>query len=79
MSVYWVSNTLPLAVTSLLPIALFPLMDVMGTNEVCAQYFKGSNVVFFCGVALALGVEQSNLHRRVALRSLLLVGTNPKW
>jgi sodium-dependent dicarboxylate transporter 2/3/5 len=73
------SACLPLAVTSLLPIALFPLMDIMGTNEACSQYFKSSNFVFFCGVSLALGAEKSNLHRRVALRILLLVGTDPKW
>lgn len=79
MSVYWISSALPLAVTSLLPIALFPIMGVMGTNDVCAEYFKGSNVVFFCGVALALGVEQCKLHKRVALKALLLVGTDPKW
>ena len=79
MTVYWVSMALPLPVTSLLPIALFPFMNIMGTNEVCNQYFKGSTVVFVCGVALSLGVEQCKLYRRVALRSLLLVGTNPEW
>ena len=79
MTVYWVSVAIPLPVTSLLPIALFPFMGIMGTTEVCSQYFKGSIVVFVCGVTLALGVEQCKLYKRVALKSLLLVGVHPEW
>lgn len=45
----------------------------------CALYFKESNVVFLGGVVLALGVERSNLHRRIALSVILTVGTNPRW
>ena len=70
---------MPLAVTSLLPIVVFPLLDVLSTSQVCSLYFKEANVVFFGGVVLALGVEKSNLHRRIALRAILIVGTNPRW
>ena len=56
------SALLPLAVTSLLPIVVFPLMDISSTALVCALYFKESNVVFLGGVVLALGVERST-HR----------------
>lgn len=79
MSVYWMSECLPLAITSLLPIAVFPLLNIMSTNDVCSQYFKGSIAVFFCAVSLALGAEQSNLHRRVAYKILLFIGADPKW
>ena len=79
MSIYWIGSVLPLAVTSLIPIALFPLMNVMSTEAVCGCYFNESNLVFFCGVILAIGVEQSQLHQRIALRVLILFGTNPKW
>lgn len=70
---------MPVAVTSLLPIVVFPLMDVMSTGDVCALYIKESNIIFFGGVVLALGVEKSNLHRRIALRVIMTVGTNPRW
>ena len=73
------SALLPLAVTSLLPIVVFPLMDISSTALVCALYFKESNVVFLGGVVLALGVERSNLHRCIALSVILTVGTNPQW
>jgi len=79
MTIFWLTSALPLAVTSLLPIVVFPLLDVLSTAQVCAVYFQESNVVFFGGVVLALGVERSNLHRRIALRVILTVGTNPRW
>ena len=79
MTIFWLTSALPLAVTSLLPIVVFPLMDILSTAQVCALYFKESNVVFLGGVVLALGVERSNLHRRIALSVILTVGTNPRW
>ena len=79
MFIYWMTECLPLAITSLLPIALFPLLNIMSTSDVCSQYFKSSNVVFFCAISMALGAEQSNLHKRIALKILLLIGADPKW
>ena len=79
MTVYWLTAALPLAVTSLLPIVVFPLMDVLGTSQVCSLYFKEANVVFFGGVLLAMGVERSNLHQRIAFRVILIAGANPQW
>ena len=79
MTIYWLTSALPVAVTSLLPIVIFPLMDILSTSEVCSLYIKESNIVFFGGVVLALGVERSNLHRRIALRVILTFGTNPRW
>ncbi|KAI9556377.1 hypothetical protein GHT06_018951 [Daphnia sinensis] len=79
MTIYWLTSALPEAVTSLLPIVLFPLLDILSTSEVCSLYIKQSNIVFFGGVVLALGVEKSNLHRRIALRVILTFGTNPRW
>ena len=76
---YWLTSALLVAVTSLLPIVLFPLMNIMSTAKVCTSYLKESNVVFFGSVVLALGVEKSNLHRRIALRIMLIVGANPRW
>ena len=51
----------------------------MSTSDVCGLYLKESNIIFFGGVVLALGVEKSNLHRRIALRVILTVGVNPRW
>ena len=46
MAVYWVTECIPLPVTALLPIVLFPLLKIMSTDDVCITYFKESNMMF---------------------------------
>ena len=49
MAVYWVFEILPLAVTSLIPIVLFPLFNIMSTPEVTAFYMKDTIVLYLGG------------------------------
>jgi hypothetical protein len=78
MATYWMTEALPLPVTSLMPMVLFPFMGIMSTNEVAINYLKSTNFMFLGGLILALAVEHSGLHQRVALKILLLIGTSPK-
>jgi len=78
MAVYWMTEALPIAVTSLIPMVLFPVLGVCSTNEVGVNYLKSTNFMFIGGLILALAVEQSGLHQRIALRILLLIGTSPR-
>merc|ERR1711936_1420400 len=78
MAAYWMTEALPIPVTSLIPMVLFPLLGVCSTNEVGVNYLKSTNFMFIGGLILALAVEQSGLHTRVALRILLLIGTSPR-
>jgi len=78
MAVWWVTEAAPLAVTSLLPVVLFPLLAVRGVREVTPNYADHMIFLFLGGFILALAVEQSGLHRRLALATLDTVGTSPK-
>jgi solute carrier family 13 (sodium-dependent dicarboxylate transporter), member 2/3/5 len=74
MAVWWVTEAVPLAVTSLLPVALFPLLGIMDGKEVSSVYFNDVIFLFMGGFIIALAMQRWNLHRRIALNILLVTG-----
>jgi solute carrier family 13 (sodium-dependent dicarboxylate transporter), member 2/3/5 len=67
MLIWWITETVPMAVTSLLPVALFPLLGVLSLEETCAPYGDKYVFLFLGGFVLALAMEKWHLHRRLAL------------
>jgi len=78
MAAYWVTEALPLPITSLMPMVLLPFLGLCSTNEVGINYLKSTNFMFLGGLILAMAVEHSGLHHRVALKILLMIGTSPR-
>ncbi|CAF1055484.1 unnamed protein product [Adineta ricciae] len=76
---YWIFEVIPLPVTSLLPLFLFPMAGVLQPALVAASYFDDIIALFFGSLSFAYAVESVNLHRRIALFVLSIVGTSVKW
>ncbi|MBN2614223.1 MAG: SLC13/DASS family transporter [Bacteroidales bacterium] len=77
MAIWWITEVVPLAVTSLLPVVLFPLLGVMNGKAVSSTYFNHVIFLFIGGFIVALAIQKWNLHRRIALKILMFTGTSP--
>ncbi|PRX51158.1 sodium-dependent dicarboxylate transporter 2/3/5 [Prauserella shujinwangii] len=77
MAVWWVTEALPLAATALLPLVLFPFFGVAEIEDVASPYADDIIFLFMGGFLIALAMQRWNLHKRIALRTVLAVGTRP--
>lgn len=75
MAIWWISEAVPLAITSLLPVVLFPFFGVMDGQTVSAAYFNHVIFLFIGGFLIALAMQRWNLHKRIALNILCITGT----
>ncbi len=78
MAIWWVSEVVPLAATSLLPIVLLPLAGVSSTREASAPYANELIFLFLAGFLLAAGLERWRCHERIAYGLLGRVGAGPR-
>ncbi|KAE9415370.1 hypothetical protein Angca_009771, partial [Angiostrongylus cantonensis] len=79
MGLYWVFEVLPLAITALIPMVAFPVFEIMKSDDVAQAYLPDTSFLFIGGLMLAVTVEKSELHTRIALFVLKTVGSQPKW
>lgn len=77
MGAWWVTEAIPLPATALMPIVLFPALGISDLADFSGSYAGETIFLFLGGFLLALAIQRWNLHRRIALRIVLLVGTSP--
>ncbi len=77
MALWWMTEAVPIPVTSFLPLALFPLVTSMTFAETAGPFANSVIFLVLGGVILGLATEKSGLHIRVALLTIRIVGTRP--
>lgn len=78
MALWWISEAIPMAATALLPIVLFPLLGVMSTAETTSSYANHLIYLFLGGFLIAMAMQKWDLHRRIALQTIRIVGVSPR-
>ncbi|MDD7886292.1 DASS family sodium-coupled anion symporter [Flavivirga sp. 57AJ16] len=76
MALWWVTESVPIAVTALLPIILFPMTGAVDLQTTTASYGHKYIFLYMGGFILAIAIEKWNLHKRIALNIIKIIGTN---
>jgi sodium-dependent dicarboxylate transporter 2/3/5 len=78
VAVWWITEAVPIAITSLLPVVLFPLTGGLGLAETTASFGHRYIFLYIGGFILAIAIQRWNLHKRIALNIIQIIGTNVK-
>ena len=79
MGTWWITEAIPIYVTALLPLIIFPSLNITQLGQTSTNYADRVVFLFLGGFLLAKAVEKSNLHSRFALNMLKVFGTDPKY
>lgn len=77
MVVLWITEAIPLAATSLIPLIFFPLTGILSTEEIASSYINSIIFLFLGGFLIAIAIERWDLHKRIALKIITLFGGSP--
>ncbi len=77
MATFWITEAIPIPVTALLPLVLFPLLGLSDIRGAAAPFSNPIILMFLGGFILALAMQKWNLHRRVAITLIGATGTRP--
>ncbi len=76
MAVWWLTEAIPIPATSLLPVALFPILGIMDGKAVSSTYFNHIIFLFIGGFLVAIAMQKWNLHKRIAVKIVKIFGVS---
>lgn len=77
MAIWWITEVVPISVTALIPLLLFPVMGIADIGQTAIPYANPMIFLFMGGFILAISMQEWGLHRRVALNIIKIVGSRP--
>ncbi|MFN4234376.1 MAG: SLC13 family permease [Bacteroidia bacterium] len=78
MGTWWILEAFSIYFTALIPLSLFPILGLMDMREIAPAYANDIIFLFTGGFLIAFAIEKWNLHRRIALRIMLAIGSEPE-
>jgi len=78
MAIWWITEAIPIPATALLPVVLFPFLGIMKGQDVAGEFMNQYIFLFMGGFMIALALKKWNLHRRIALNLIHLIGHQPR-
>ena len=78
MAILWMTESIPIPVTALLPLILFPFLGVTAFGNVAASYANSNVFLFMGGFFIAISMQKWGLHRRIALYLIWAIGSSPR-
>jgi len=77
MASWWLTEAIPIAVTSLIPLLLFPVFGILSAKQVSSSYVNNIIFLFIGAFMIAITVEKWNLHRRMSIKLIKIIGGSP--
>lgn len=76
VAIWWITEAVPIAITALLPIILFPLTGALSISDTTEAFGHKYIFLYLGGFLLAIAIEKWNLHKRIAINIINLIGSN---
>ena len=78
IAIWWITETIPIAATALIPIVLFPLSGGLDLSATTASYGHKFVFLYLGGFLIAIGIEKWNLHKRIAINIISFIGVDAR-